>query len=168
MIRTGQLELIACLTLLLSGSLAGCAASSIGDLTDDALASEEPPDDAGEEPTDDDEPATRDASTAKDASAAKDASVAKDASSADAASPKDAGTADAGTAKDASAPKDASLADASAPKDGGPRDAGTNPDPGQCTMDGQCSQVCVLTGVFPCCKADHSCGCTYLPGVFCL
>ncbi|HEX5661498.1 MAG TPA: hypothetical protein VFX59_30120 [Polyangiales bacterium] len=183
MIRTRQLVLISCLTALTSGSLAGCAASAIGDPeldsdTDKALANEDPPADGGadEEQDDDDSPPT----TKVDSGVRKDASTPTVADSGirDAAPPKDAGSStDAGSRPvvDASTtpPKDASTPPAVVDAGSTPKDAGKPADPpppsnGQCSKDSDCTNVCIAIGILPCCTDDNKCGCTWAPGTYCL
>jgi hypothetical protein len=180
MIRTRQLELVACLTLLASGALSGCAASAIDDPNvgaddDGALANEDNPSTAdGGSDDDDTTPAAR-----KDASVApKDASSPVGSGARDAGvTPKDSGT---GGTTDAggSAPKDAGTtpkdAGTGSPADSGtatpPKDAGTTPtDPGvECNRDSDCTQTCVPIGILSCCTIAHTCGCTWAPGAYCL
>jgi hypothetical protein len=177
MLRTRQLALIACLTSLVSGPLAGCAASAIDDPelatdTDDVLANEDQVEDGGDDDGDEGAPPTtkRDASTPKDAatppkvdsgvqdagSAAKDASVDAGSKPADASAPKDAST-----PKDASAPP-ATRNDAGKPADPPPSN-------NECTRDSQCKNVCIAVGILPCCNTLlGSCGCTWAPGAYCL
>jgi hypothetical protein len=173
--RSRQLDLFACLTLLLGGTAQGCASSAIGDLEldDDLLASEQSPSssDAGsstsEEDADEPTPVvTKKDASVKDAAAATGASDAgkSDAGKPDASSP----VVDAGALKDAGATsaKDAGTTSA---KDAG-RDAGssaTPPEPaGECSKDSDCTQSCVPLGLFQCCS-NHKCGCSWVPGTLC-
>jgi hypothetical protein len=175
MIRTRQLVLIACLTSLVSGPLAGCAASAIDDPeletdTDDVLANEDRGEDGGEEEEEEEDPpptTKRDASMPKDAATPPRDSGAQDASVKDASVDAGSKPADASAAKDASA-----TPDASAPKDAG-SDAGKPAEPppseGQCSKDSDCKNICIAVGILPCCNSLlNSCGCTWAPGAYCL
>jgi hypothetical protein len=171
MIRTRQLVLLASLTSLVCGPLAGCAASAIEDPeldtdTDDVLANEDQVEDGGEEEAEDDDPPP---------TPRRDASVPRDAGQL----PRvDSGGQDAGSnsAKDASVDAGSKPADASAPKDAGttPRkDAGKDtgappPAAGSCSKDSDCKNVCIAIGILPCCTEDKECGCTWAPGAYCL
>jgi hypothetical protein len=90
------------------------------------------------------------------------------------------------TAPDASAQRDAAaLADAAAREAGAPpatqdgggvvRDGGffvpeggMSNAPQRCDRSSQCESLCLFVGVFPCCREDHVCGCTWAPGAYCL
>ena len=107
-------------------------------------------------------PSTRDAAAAaRDAESpgntppeARDAAV----SAVDAAAPSAPDTADASApVRDASA-TDAARADAASP---------AMPS-GRCQKSSDCTELCVLTGILPCCREDRSCGCTWAPGAYCL
>jgi hypothetical protein len=182
MLRSRQLDLFACLTLLLGGVVQGCASSAIGDLEldDGQLASEQSPSssDAGSSTSEEDDDESAPVVTKKDASV-KDAAAATGANDA---GKSDAGKPDANSpAVDASAPKDAGAASAkdagtTTMKDAGAttaKDAGsdagssTTPEPtGECSKDSDCTQSCVPLGLFQCCS-NHKCGCTWAPGTYC-
>lgn len=77
-------------------------------------------------------------------------------------------------ATDASTPKaDASLAiSRDAGRDARADDASARRDAslpaGSCRSAFDCREPCVLTGILPCCRDDHVCGCTWAPGAYCL
>lgn len=115
--------------------------------------------------------------------------VGQDASAPDGATPLEASTVPEGPARDASVAADAAQApvvDAAPPREAGapstagdgggsaaeagvpPGDAGMSVAPGRCDRSSQCESLCLFVGVFPCCRADHTCGCTWAPGAYCL
>jgi hypothetical protein len=92
---------------------------------------------------------------------------------------KDAGASDPGT-RDPGV-KDAGVKDAGA-KDAGPPDAGTTTTPtpardagqsttkpaaGKCRAASDCTESCVPVGIFNCCRANGTCGCTWALGAYC-
>jgi hypothetical protein len=92
---------------------------------------------------------------------------------------KDAGASDPGS-EDAGV-KDAGVKDAGA-RDAGPPDAGTTTEPtpardaglsttkpaaGMCRAASDCPESCVPIGIFPCCRANGTCGCTWALGAYC-
>lgn len=104
--------------------------------------------------------AVQDAGTARDANVESTPAPARDA----AASVVDAASPTAPAARDASGPtSDASAADAAQ------RDAAMPGAPGnRCQKSSDCMALCAFTGILPCCREDHSCGCTWAPGAYCL
>jgi hypothetical protein len=168
---------MACLIFQAGGSSFGCAASAIGEPSIE-------PDDGAAQGDDGDEgddtlPPAPDASLRPDASkpAVADSGT-RDAGPRDGGSqaPVDAGQdagADAGPDAGTDAAADAGV-DTGAPLPvDPPKDAGTEPEPepepvGECSENSDCKKVCIVGGIFPCCKANNSCGCSLFPGAFCL
>jgi hypothetical protein len=87
---------------------------------------------------------------------------------------KDAGVTDAGVT-DAGV-KDAGVKDAGRPDSGSSttptaaRDAGqttAKPASGTCRAASDCTESCVPIGIINCCRANGTCGCTWVPGTYC-
>ena len=182
MTRTPRTDSLAFLTIC----LAGCALSPIvdGDFHDESEADsgfetsqgmasepdeEEPGVDPNAAPSDDPPPPpTSTGSAARADASARPSSPAEGAL-------RDAGVMGADLHQDAGI-KDAGVKDAGRPSTSTPtptpaRDAGqstTKPAAGMCRSASDCRESCAPVGIFNCCRANGTCGCTWALGAYCL